>query len=390
MIMKTESLVVITALASVFAAGCASTMGSTMASSAGAAAAAEPSGINGASSAELIAQRKEVESLQAQLRQANSDTTSARDSATAAQSKAEQTALLPPNARAGECYARVLLPAVTHTTSDSIVVKEASERVEVIPAVYEDGSEQVVVKEASKRIEVMPATYETATERMEVTPASKRIVEVPATYRTVTEQVLEHAAYTTWKRGSAASFVGTGVNVLQSHPVGTGEVMCLVEVPAKYQTVTRNVVDQPATGREIDVPATYTTVTRQVTKTPPSTREIEIPAVYKTVSVRKLVKTAEQRRIPIAATNATVTKTIVDSAPTLEWRTAVCDVNMTATNIAAIQRALTKDGYFNGAAGGTLNKGTFDAVNAYARAKGLASGSNFIALEVVKSLGVNL
>jgi hypothetical protein len=284
----------------------------------------------------------------------------------------------------------VLLPALTHTTAETIVVKEASERVEVVPAVYEDGSEQVVVKEASKRIEVVPATYETVTERREATPASKRIVAVPATYRTATEQVMEHDRYTTWKRGSAASFMGTGVNVLQSHPVGTGEVMCLVEVPAKYQTVTKTVVDQPATSREVDVPATYTTVTRQVTKTPPSTREIEIPAEYKTVSVRKLMSAAQERRIPIAATTATVTKTVVDSAPSLEWRTAVCDVNMTATNIAAIQRALTRDGYFSGSASGTLNKGTFDAVNAYARTKGLASGSNFIATEVVKSLGIDL
>jgi hypothetical protein len=377
-------------LGGLFAAGCASTTPPQAMAPTPTPLPAAAVAVRSASDAELATQQAKVQALQAQLARSQSDLSSARSAASSAETRAQATALLPPNARPGECYARVLISPGSHTTSETIVVKEASERITAVPPVYENASEQVLVKEASKRLELIPATYETVTERIQVSPAGKRLIEVPATYKTVTESVLERAAYQTWKRGSPSNFSGTGVNVLQSSAVGTGEVMCLVEIPAVYKTITRTVLDQPASSHEVEIPASYETVSKQVMKNPPSSREVQIPAVYKTVSVRRLVKPAAEQHEPIPAVTQTLTKTVVDGEPKLEWRTALCDVNQTHANIAAIQHALKSAGYHPGPIDGVFGKETLEGVNRYARAKRLAYGTNFISMEVVKSLGLNL
>jgi hypothetical protein len=45
--------------------------------------------------------------------------------------------MLPPNAKPGECYARVYVPPAYKSTEERMLKREASEKVEVIPAKYE-------------------------------------------------------------------------------------------------------------------------------------------------------------------------------------------------------------------------------------------------------------
>jgi hypothetical protein len=301
---------------------------------------------------------------------------------------AQEAPLLPPNAKAGECYARVLLPAEYSTDTQQVVLREASTKVEVIPAQYETGTEQVLVREASKKLEVIPAVYEDGLEQVLVRPAATRLVEVPATYRTVTEQVLESPAQTIWKKGGIASQSG---RVLKTAASGeTGEVLCLVEVPAKYKTVTRSVLDQPATTQEIAIPAEYTTVKTRILKSPPTTREIEIPAEYKTVTVTKLVKPATTRTIEIPAEYQTVSTQKLLQEPTLEWRRVLCDENLTHSNIVAMQKALADKGIYSGPVDGIIGAATISAVNQFAKSRNLPTGSNFITIDVAKDLGVSL
>jgi len=60
--------------------------------------------------------------------------------------------------------------------------------------------------------------------------------------------------------------------------------MCLVDIPAKYMTVQKQVLVKPATTREIEIPAQYEM--RQVQKMiePAHQNHIQIPAEYKTVT----------------------------------------------------------------------------------------------------------
>ena len=264
----------------------------------------------------------DIQRLEQELAQTRSELDAARaNSNTATPAASMSDTLLPPNAKAGECYSRVWVNPTYRTLSKEVIAKEASERVELIPAVYTWGEESVLVKQASQRLEsipavygteservmikdaervwrvalsskanqasaellaaakkggadldgatpgmcfhehVKPARYETQTSQMLVSPedyrietipaeyrwvektvqvkdASTKLTTVPARYETQTEEVIDVPAHTIWKKGTGP---------IQRIDEATGEIMCLVEVPATYKTISRRVQVSPAT-----------------------------------------------------------------------------------------------------------------------------------------------
>ena len=199
------------------------------------------------------------------------------------------------NAKAGECYAQVYTPATYTTTTKRVLKNEASFRIETLPAVYETATERVLKSEAGERLEVIPATYENVTERIMVKEASTRLETVPATYENVTERVLVKSARQVWKNSNGKIY-GTAIKdaegKLITRPNAAGEVLCLVEEPAEYRTVSKRMLKNEATTLEVTIPAEYKTVTKRVMKTPPSTRKITIPATYQTMTKRVLKSAA--------------------------------------------------------------------------------------------------
>lgn len=236
-----------------------------------------------------------------------------------------------------------VIPAVYEDREETVDDRPATTRAEVIPATYKTVTEQVVVKpelvayhplvlplktvreqavlrEASSRLEVTPATYRTVTERVEVKAASKRLETVGPFFDTVTERIKIADARKEWKRGRA--WIGNAIDVrpLKGFVIGsdnratdgnrvdipaaadnsrglletrvlTGDntnldddVLCLVEIPEQYQTITRQVFKSAAVVREVDVPAEYTTVTRQVIDRAAASKEVTIPEQMQTVT----------------------------------------------------------------------------------------------------------
>ena len=164
--------------------------------------------------------------------------------------------MMPPNPKPGECYARVVTPPSYEERTERVLVKPAGEEVEVIPARYEWAEQRVLVKEAGEKIvEVSPPVYTTVEERILVKPATEKVETIPAVYKTVTERQLVRPAYTTWKKGRGP---------IEKLDEATGEILCLVEVPAEYKDVEKRVLVTPATTRKITVPAEYTTVRKKV------------------------------------------------------------------------------------------------------------------------------
>ena len=402
-----------------------------------------------------------------------------------------------PNAKPGECYAKVVIPAEYKTENVDVTVREASARFETIPAKYELVEEKVLVKEAAKKIVPVPAVYETTKETVELAPAtktwlagcltqyylpaqfkqeevrvlktaaydkieiepaayewaeekvlvkeaSKKVVEVPAEFDVVTEKVMVAPATTAWKKGRGP---------VQRIDNSTGEIMCLVEIPAKYETVERKVIKTPATTKEVEIPAeykvqrvsklvkpaqerrikvepTYETLKKTVkvadakffwhpdwedkpkgqptghticlretpakmaevkqrkVKTPASITEVEIPAEYKTIKVRKLVKPAEQKRIDIPAVVETVAKKVKVSDERMEWRSVLCETNMTPSIMTELQKALKAAGFDPGPIDGSIGAQTMRAVDDYQREKGLERGG--LTLSTLKSLGLKI
>lgn len=304
------------------------------------------------------------------------------------------TSLYPPNAKPGECYARVLTPATYKNTSERVLAKAAGESIDVIPAKYQTVSERVLVREASTKLQVIPETYKTVTKKILVEPAREVLTKVPAKYKTVSEKILVKPAYTTWKKGinpitgsgTPFSTVKKNGGVVSKYDQSTGEIMCLVEVPAEYKTVTKQVIAQPATTRTKTIPAKYSTVTKRVVATPASTKKVTIPAQYKTVKVRKLVTPAKTVKKPIPAQYKTITKRVIASQPKLEWREILCETNTTPNLIRRLQQTLNTKGYKAGKVDGELGRDTLTAVVKYQRDNQLPSGQ--LTLATLRKLGI--
>ena len=459
------------------------------------------------------------------------------DDASAAQEKKASTLekhqlteadLLPPNAAKGECFARVWKSPLYKTKKEDILVKEASETINIIPATYSTGSkkiqvsgatsklvttpavygtettrtlvkkeqnvwrkttstksklvpddvvafaikhatddiasatpgmcfhehrkaaqykkdqEKIMISEASEVVEIVPATYKMVPKTVVVKEASTKIVQVPATYKTETKKILVKPAHTTWKKGSGP---------IQKIDSATGEIMCLVEVPAEYKTIKIRVIDTPATtktvavpevtktiqirtedvaakevrktvpakyktvtkttkvegdlvwhevhdrsmtaasrtGRQIclvNEPAVYKTTTKKVLKTPAITKTVSIPAMYKTIKVKTLVTEASEKRTTTPAVYKTVSSQELVEEGRMEWRSILCDTNVTATRITDIQRSLKKKGFNPGPIDGIVGSQTMKAMNQFQKANNLPV-DKYLNVESIRALGVS-
>ena len=300
---------------------------------------------------------------------------------------AQQGADYPPSADPGECFARVLIPETTDIVTEQVVDRPETSEITVIPAQYETVTEQVLVREESVVYRTIPAVYETVTETVTVEPQRTETIVVPATFETYEEQVLVRPAYSTWKPGAGlygrgAAGTGTaGINGDQA----TGELLCRVEVPAQYDTVTRTRIATPERTDERIIPAVTETVTREVVAQPAQVVEEIIPAEYETVTKQVLVTPAREEVTVIPASYKTVEKRVVTGGGGLEWREVLCDTNASPAKIAEVQRALSAAGY-SAPDDGQFGPATLQAMEAYQRANGLPVG--YLTVSTVESLGV--
>ncbi len=284
--------------------------------------------------------------------------------------QADEVSLIPPNAKAGECYAKVVIPAKYETVEEKVLVKEASEKITIVPAKYEwtvekvevspaskkivpipakykkvvetvevkpatrvwktslkkhaapvskeilvaakikgvpldeatpgtcykeyftpekfkTEKKEIIVKEESEKTEIIPAKYKTVEKTVVVKPAHKKVIEVPAEYEFVEEKILVEKEKTVWKKGK---------NPAQKLDGATGDIMCLVKVPAKYKTIKKRVV-----------------------KTPATTKVVEVPAVTKVIKVKELVSEPQVKKIKIPAVKSTIEKKVLESKSDFIW-----------------------------------------------------------------------
>jgi len=171
---------------------------------------------------------------------------------------------LPPNAKPGECYAKVFVPEEFGTKSETVCVREASERLEIVPARYEWVEERVVVKESSTILEEVPAEFQTKQRSIQTDPGHSGW-HVEKTARCATDANLQWAE----------------------------QMYCFVSHQPVFKTMDTQVQVKPVTVREVVVPVEYQTVRRQKLVSPATTKRISIPAEFATVE--KTYKVADSR-----------------------------------------------------------------------------------------------
>lgn len=432
-----------------------------------------------------------------------------------------------PSAEAGECYAKVAVPAVYKTEPVSTLLKEATERIEILPAKYADSQETVKIKEsysvlkpvppifdvveekvmispasrgwvrdslrgevpvssgmvsdikasgikvddaqpgqcyyeyyttdqyktveqnvlvsqAYDKLEAIPARFSKSAKQVMVKAASQRLVEVPAVFKTVKEEVLVEPAHSEWKKGRG---------LIEKIDNTTGEIMCLVNVPAKYKTIEKQVVkSQPLTTKVLvpavfkavaveslaadakeartkvpakfetvkrqekvsdgkiawsasksadssvygkltgnavclkETPAKFKTVERRIVKSPARFLTQEVPAKTTSVKVEKLVSDATQRKIKVPAVTDTLVRRVKVSDARMEWRSVLCETNVTPGIVEQIQTALNSRGYSAGKVDGKLGRGTLSAMEKFQEDENLATGG--MTYSTIKALGI--
>ncbi len=298
------------------------------------------------------------------------------------------------NAEPGKCYAKCLKPAKYETVSVPVVTRQASSNAIITPATFKDESEQILSQEGRKVftatsakfekannnllakegytvLKVIPATFETVTEQILVKEGYKVTKVIPATYKTETFQKMVKPGYTTYTKKPAK--YKTETETIETSPASTkwvkkrsGDnclsadpddcmIWCLVEVPATYKTVqkqvkvgcddgwtmrgddcvkenkvdpvyktyTKKIIDTPARVEYTDVPPKYETRTYQKVATPARVEEQKIAPVYKDYAYQKLTTDA-------GATESTVPEKYV----TRQFKSLASDASISETPVA--------------------------------------------------------
>lgn len=429
-----------------------------------------------------------------------------------------------PDAKPGECYAKVIVPAEYEVKSEQVLVKPESEKVEITPATFDTAEKAVVVKEGFTKLKAVPAKFRTETEEIEVSPAStawvtrldkkgipaspallagakangvdlesvkpgecfkeyfspatyetsekevlvkeeseeikiaaaqfekaeesvvvkqsaKKKVLKPAEYEVIEEKIEIEPAKAVWKKGD-----GPITKIDNS----TGEIMCLIQVPAKYKTIKKTVLKNPSVIDLVDVPEETQSIETNKLVSDATVDKVKIPAEYTKVAVTKKLSDAKfswrvagtdgegkytghqicLKEIP--AKYATVKKLVVDSAATveeekvppesqiikvsnvateaqeihtkipaeyktvekrakvsserLEWRRVLCKTNMGADINKRIQQALKDAGVYDGPIDGSIGRGSMSAVERFQKENDLPTGG--LTIEVLEKLGV--
>ena len=317
------------------------------------------------------------------------------------------------------------------------------------PVARRTSDRRVLVREASERLEVEPAAFERVRVPVETRPAHARLVEIPAARRGAEREVLVEPASTAWVPGEGP---------IERIDAATGQLMCRVDVPARFASVDVETVETPAmvtaveeratiehvdaerlagparerrypmpaefevltldeplgdadggdwtwlpgearplrsaherTGRAVcrrAVPAVTASWERESVAVPGRFERSAVPAETVRVDVLELAAQATSRAIEVPADAVRLTKRTRLSEERLEWRPVLCRTNVTDEIVTRLQLALEAAGHSPDGVDGLLGPGTRAAMERYQRERGLATGG--LTLETLDALDVAL
>ncbi|WP_409433069.1 hypothetical protein ACJ3XI_00825 [Litorimonas sp. RW-G-Af-16] len=258
--------------------------------------------------------------------------------------------LVPANPNAGECYARVKIPAQYTTSREAYVSDQAHTQLQVRQARLQARQEAVMTKDAHTRYHVRQPRFQTVTDQILVRPAYDKLSVTPPQFQTIQENIQTSAPTLVWKKGnpaalraqgyrihSTAQSGGYGANVggsdmaafygagLGGQRCGEGcEIWCLVEEPGESRSITRRVMSNPGGVQRTPVPAKFQTITKQKLADPGGVEEIFVPAEFRTVTVEDIVEPARVSEVPVPDSYATVETRQMVSPERYEWRRVLC------------------------------------------------------------------
>jgi hypothetical protein len=147
------------------------------------------------------------------------------------------------------------------------------------PKKYIDITEKILTAEASRKIITTPAKYRTYTTKIEIDSTSQKLVPIVAKYKKVKEKVVVAPATSEWRKTTC-----------QDRGCNQSEVVCLIEVPKKYKTITKKMLLKPSVAQKIKISPIYKEVEIEELVEPAKTKELQIHAKYGTINRRKKIE----------------------------------------------------------------------------------------------------
>jgi hypothetical protein len=204
-----------------------------------------------------------------------------------------------------ETFYYEIVPAKFEMKEETVVVEPEKKIPVVTPAKYETKTVQKLLKEATVRYEIVPATYEWVEEEVQVKSAGETLSVSQASYKTVTEKVLVKEAHKEWHKIDCDE-----QGVIISRRESKDDCYHLIEVPAQYQTVTKQVLTNDGAESKGTTAAQTQKIKVQKVKTPSEVKKVEVPAEYQTVTVQEMVAPATVTYQTIPAKTAQVKKSV--------------------------------------------------------------------------------
>lgn len=281
--------------------------------------------------------------------------------------------LPPPGAHPGECYGRVVKPPAYRTVHKQVLVEPARTERRVVPGLLEKIPHRVLV--SPERVEHfrIPAVYRDEV-RWVYHDGRPRLVSEPPVYRTVREKVMVEHGHAEWRRSDAPLAYGESRYGGQTELHGTGEVVCRVWVPARWETVERRVKVAPGRSYYVPGPGWRERVSKEVLVRPASWGERRIAAVYRTETETRILKRPHVEVISHPAIYRDVEQREIVGEGERGWSKVFCGGAVSPAFMARVQEALIANGYDPGRPDGEARPQTFRALRHYQRDHGLAEG----------------
>ena len=293
--------------------------------------------------------------------------------------------LLPPVSNAGECYARVKIPARYESRSQTVMTHAPYETHKVTEPKFQSRTESVMVKEPSVRYEVRQPSFKSVTEKILTRPAYEKLSVSAPQFSTVTESFTMSEPKLVWKKGNPGELMRQGYIIHSTADAGAGgrgyssttqygasggdkcgptcEIWCLVEEPGVQKSFQRRVMSSPGEVRRHAVPAQYQTITKQVVSDPGGVREVPVPGEFRNITVHDLVEPAQSYSEMTPPTYGDVQGKVMVEAERYEWRRVVCQPGT--------------QGYISGSSysGGSYSSGSSYSGSTYSSGSSYSSGS---------------
>ncbi len=282
------------------------------------------------------------------------------------------------NANVGECYGKVRIAAKYKEVEEQILVEGEKVKNTIIPAKYATKEEEIIVKEETYKFVEIPATYKTVTEQVVIEPEKTQVITIPAKYATVKEKVLATPARKVWKKGNGL-ITKTGED---------GDILCLVEEPATYKMVDKQITIEPERKETRIIPAVTKTITKQVVDEPAKVEKIYVPAVKQKVQRKVLVEAEKTISNKIPPVYKLVKKQVQTSEPKIELRPVICERNINSDLIYRLQASLAGRGYDVGVIDGKFGEKTADAIYRFQKSMGIESSG--ITFDAIKALNIQM